>query len=168
MHADVRWDATSARCRATGGNQIAIAGAKGAATDNRWRLELLYLAAYAVETMIEFSAEAPAVLRRQLAEIARSHLRPDDPGGVLTVRELHCGEGSGSPSWLHVHYQSQSRAACQQVADQLVRLTAIPRQFTRVASGPPAVTVQCGVWPTRVPRDAVDIAVETRLAKEWE
>jgi hypothetical protein len=40
-------------------------------------------------------------------------------------------------------------------------------QYTRLASGPPTVMAQCGVWPTRVPRDAVDIAVETRLAREW-
>jgi hypothetical protein len=166
-HADLRWDARSIVCHPSGGNQIAIEDSRGVASDNRWRLEIFYLAAYAVEAMIEFAAEAPLGLRRQLGEIAKSHFHPDDPGGLLTVRELHGAAGVGSVSWLHLHYQSKSRAACQQVLDQLMRLTAMHRQSTRVASGPPAVIAQCGVWPTRVPRDAVDIAIETRLAKEW-
>jgi hypothetical protein len=38
----------------------------------------------------------------------------------------------------------------------------------RLASGRPAVLALCEVWPAAVPRDAVDIAVDTRLAREWE
>jgi hypothetical protein len=36
-----------------------------------------------------------------------------------------------------------------------------------MASGRPVVLALCDLWPAAVPRDAVDIAVDTRTAKEW-
>jgi hypothetical protein len=167
LHADVRLDAGSVICTAANAHQIAIEGAKGRPSDNHWRLDILYLAGYALEVMIEFTPEAPAGLRRQMAAIARSHLGVENLGGLFAVQELHGAGEAGAPSWLHIHYQSKNRAACQQVLEQVVRLTSMRGQYTRLASGPPTVMAQCGVWPTRVPRDAVDIAVETRLAREW-
>ena len=130
-------------------------------------MEVLYQAGYAAEAMIEFSASADAAMRRHLAEAARAHLQPmEDAGDLLTVEQLQ-PLGDRGIGWLHVAFQSKSSKACQYFVDQTLRLTAAHRPLTRLASGPPRVHVHCGLWPARVPRGAVDIAVETRLAKEW-
>jgi len=167
-HADVRLDLSRVNCEATGARQIRVHGVRGAASDVYWPLEVLYQAGYMAETMIEFSATADTRWRRQFADIAKVHLpSADDVSGLLTVEELQPTAAEGAASWLHVGYRSSSRQACQHFADQTLRLVAGHQPLVRLATGPPAVFVHCGLWPARVPRDAVDIAVETRLAREW-
>jgi len=167
MHADVRADSSAVKCRPAGASQVSVEGADGAETDACWRLEVLYQSGYACEAMVEFVATSDSRLRRQIAELARAHLQPaEDAGSLLTVEELHPLSGA-CPGWLHLAYQSKSRSACQQFADQTLKLVSAHRPLVRLASGAPVVHVHCGLWPARVPRDAVDIAVETRSAKEW-
>ncbi|MBA3480509.1 MAG: acyclic terpene utilization AtuA family protein [Pirellulales bacterium] len=167
VHVDVRLNPAGINCLTGGPRQIAVDGACGAESDGCWRLEVLYQAGYAAEAMIEFSASADAAMRRHLAEVARAHLHPmEDAGDLLTVEQLQ-PLGDRGIGWLHLAFQSKSRKACQYFVDQTLRLTAAHRPLTRLASGPPRVHVHCGLWPARVPRGAVDIAVETRLAREW-
>ena len=165
-HADVRLDSSRVFCRTKGPRQVAVDGAVGARTDGCWKLEVLYQAGYVAEAMIEFAETSNAQTRRHLAGVARAHLQPPDAGGLLIVEPLQSMRDSGV-GWLHVAYQSKSREACKYFADQTVRLATAHRPLIRLASGPPRLHVHCGVWHARVPRDAVDIAVETRLAKEW-
>jgi hypothetical protein len=167
VHPDVRLGISRIICEPAAPRQISIHGAEGSSSDDRWRLEILYLAGYAVEILVEFAADASARLRRQMVEIARSHLGPDDPGGILTVQELRPLGAAGSLGWLRLEYQSKVRRACQHFLDQTTRLVSSQRQVMRLASGAPSIVALCGLWPARVSRDAVDIAVETRLAKEW-
>ncbi len=167
-HADVRLDLSSIRCSASGPRQMAIAGATGAPTDKSWRLEILYQTGYSVEFMVEFVAAADDRLRRQIVDVIRSQLAPDEPAGQLTVQELHPAPTEGGMGWLHVAFASKHRRACQHLLDHAVSLASSRRQLLRLASGPLAVHAQCGLWPTSVPRDAIDIAIETRPAKEWQ
>jgi hypothetical protein len=161
----VQWASTT--CRPAGAQTIDVADVSGAPGDDRWLLEILYQAGFSVETLIEFQSELDPQFQTHLAEAARCYLKPKaDPGGLLTVEPLKTVGGSGV-SWLHVAYQSKVRKACQHVADQIERLLASQQDHVRLAPGPPQVQAHCGVWPVRVPRDAVDIAVETRLAREW-
>jgi hypothetical protein len=167
VHADVRLDPSGVTCRADEYRQIAVSGSRGAKSDGCWRLEVLYQAGYAAEAMIEFSPSADPALRRQFAQAARAHLLPGEAAGdLLTVEQLQ-PIGDRGVGWLHVACQSKSRQACQFFVEQALRLTAAHRPWVRLASGLPRVHVHCGLWPARVPRGAVDIAVETRLAREW-
>jgi hypothetical protein len=161
-HADVRERCSTLQCGVAGLGQLAIGGAQGSASDDCWELEVLYEAGFAVETLIEFSADSDRRWRQHLATMARTSLRSDGTG-LLTVEELQ-GTAGG---WLHLAFQSKSRGECQRFAEQVVKLAAAHRPHVRLSSGRPAVHVHCGRWPVRVPRDAVDIAVETRVAREW-
>ncbi len=111
----------------------------------------------------------PVHVRQQIAEIARSQLAPaDDSAGLITVEELHALSEADGAGWLHLAYQSKTYKACQHVLDQTLRLVSSHRPLMRWGAGAPAVHVHCGVWPARIPRGAVDIAIETRLANEWQ
>jgi hypothetical protein len=161
-HADVRERCSTLQCGVAGPSQLAIGGAQGTASDDCWELEVLYEAGFAVEALIEFSGQSDRRWRQHLATMARTSLRSDG-AGLLTVEELQ-GTAGG---WLHLAFQSKSRGECQRFAEQVVKLAAAHRPHVRLSSGRPAVHVHCGRWPVRVPRDAVDIAVETRVAREW-
>jgi hypothetical protein len=165
-HADVRERCTTLQCTAAGPGQLAIGGAQGSASDDCWELEILYEAGFAVEALIEFSESSERRWRQHLATVARNSLPGDREGaGLLTVEELRGASGGGG--WLHLGFQSKSRDECQRFAELVVKLAAAHRPHVRLSSGRPAVHVHCNRWPVRVPRDAVDIAVETRIAREW-
>jgi hypothetical protein len=164
-HADVRERCSTLQCGAAGPGQLAVSGAQGSASDDCWELEVLYETGFAVEALIEFSADSDRRWRQHLGSMARTSLHLDrDGAGLLTVEELQGASGGG---WLHLAFQSKSRGECQRFAEQVVKLAAAHRPHVRLSSGRPAVHVHCNRWPVRVPRDAVDIAVETRVAREW-
>jgi hypothetical protein len=164
-HADVRERCSTLQCGAAGPGQLAVSGAQGSASDDCWELEVLYETGFAVEALIEFSADSDRRWRQHLGSMARTSLHLDrDGAGLLTVEELQGASGGG---WLHLAFQSKSRGECQRFAEQVVKLAAAHRPHVRLSSGRPAVHVHCNRWPVRVSRDAVDIAVETRVAREW-
>lgn len=165
-HADVRERCSTLQCSIAGSGQLAIRGGQGSASDDCWELEVLYEAGFAVEALVEFSEASDRRWRRHLTTVARTSLRGDRDGdGLLIVEELQGASGGGG--WLHLAFQSKSRGECQRFAEQVVKLAASHRPHVRLSSGRPAVHVHCHRWPVRVPRDAVDIAVETRVAREW-
>lgn len=164
---DVREERTSLACGLVGPGQLSVADARGHRDDDCWLLEILYESGFSVEAMIEFSPHADPRWRRHLATVARHALDPGrDDEGLMTIDELHLVGDSGA-GWLHVAYQAKTQAECQHVAEQVVKLAAAHHPHARLASGRPMVHVHFGLWPVRVPRDAVDVAVETRLAREW-
>jgi hypothetical protein len=164
---EVQVDWVSRSCAPVGTQTIEVSGARGAAADSHWLLEVLYQAGFTVETLIEFQPKVDPQFKAHLADAARWYLKPKgDAAGVLTVQPLKT-EGASGVSWLHLAYQSKSRKACRYIAEQVNRLLAGQQDYVRLAPGPPRVQAHCGVWPVRVPRDAVDIAVETRPAREW-
>lgn len=164
--ADVQERVATLTCGVAGQGQLQIEGTTGSAGDDCWELEILYQSGFAVEALLEFTAASDRRWRQHLATIARGCLPGARDGvGVLTVEELQgTGDGGG---WLLLAYQSQVAVECQRFAEQVVKLAAAHRPHVRLAAGRPAVHVHCNRWPVRVPRDAVDIAVETRVAREW-
>ena len=162
--ADARPQPSSLLCEPAGNGQLAVQGIQGAASDDCWELEILYEAGFAAEALVEFASTSDRRWRQHLATMARMSLGSDRDQGLLTVEEL---QGAGGGGWLHLAFQSKIRGECQRFAEQIVKLAAAHRPHLRLSSGRPAVHVHCGRWPVRVPRDAVDIAVETRIAREW-
>jgi hypothetical protein len=107
-------------------------------------------------------------MRRQF--IAALHRRSPASGGdaaAVSVEELYGAGGESGPSWIYAACQARSRPACEQFVEALLRLAASHRSAFRLVTGRPVVHVHCGVWPAKLPRGAVDVAVETRPAKEW-
>jgi len=164
LHPDVREERGALECRRLNPLQLEIAGAQGTASDDCWELEVLYQTGFGVETLVEFAAESDPRWRQHLATMARASLPANrDLDEHLTIEELNGASGGG---WLHLGFQSKSRRTAQQFAEQTMKLVAAHRPHVRL-SVRPEVHVHCSCWPVRVPRDAVDIAVETRVAREW-
>lgn len=164
LHPDIREERGGLECQRLNPSQLEITGAQGVAGDDCWELEVLYQTGFVVETMVEFAAESDPRWRQHLATMARASLPANrDLDEHLTIEELRGSSGGG---WLHLGFQSKSRRTAQQFADQTMKLVAAHRPHVRL-SVRPEVHVHCNCWPVRVPRDAVDIAVETRVAREW-
>jgi hypothetical protein len=166
-HADVSANSSNLAISTTGPRQLGVAGIRGSKPDGRWRLEVLYQSGFVAEVLIEFLPAADAAARRQMAEAIDAHFA--DAEGGLRVRVVPLMSGTGDvASWLHAVGRSPSAKACRLFADQMSSFAAANSAVVRLASGRPAVLALCEVWPAAVPRDAVDIAVDTRLAREWE
>ncbi len=172
--ADVRWDATQADVAATGPTQFRVArvaGVAGAKGDDSWRLKVLYQTGFLAETMIEFAAGAAApTLRGQIAEAFRVHfVDADEERSFVTVQELGAADGQpDAASWLHLACRMKARRSCMEFVEHVARFAAANPKLVRLPAGRPTVQAECGVWPARVPRSAIDVAVDTRPAKEWE
>lgn len=168
-HGDVRASVDAAQVTVSGPHQLRIAGGKGAAADGCWRLELLYQMGFLTEALLEFVAGSSSSLRRQVAEAFSSHfLDPDDGGSSIVAQELSPDEGAeGGGSWLHLVCRSPIQKLCRRFADQVAAFAAANASAVRLLGGRPAVKVVCRTWPTRIPRDAVDLAIDTRPAREW-
>ncbi|HYO25485.1 MAG TPA: acyclic terpene utilization AtuA family protein [Lacipirellulaceae bacterium] len=173
LHADVQFDASKAVVIRTGPNQLRVDGCTGAKADGHWRVEVLYLAAYVAETVLEFIGRGGALLRRQVGEaFGARFVDADTERSLVTVQEIGGGNGGGngggdSSSWLHVACRTKSRTACTAFVEELAAMVSANRTVVRLPAGKPAVNVECGMWPARVPRSAIDIAVDTRAAHEW-
>lgn len=170
LHADVQLDASNATAVQRGPTQLHIAGCNGAAVDDYWWLHVLYHAGFFVETMLEFSTGTPWELRRQVVEAFRAHFSDEeDDRSSTTVQELAAADADDSlATWMHVVRRGKTQPPCVELAEHVARFATTNRDFVRLPAGRPTVMVECGLWPTRVPRDAVDLAVDTRPAREWE
>jgi hypothetical protein len=170
LHADVSFDASQANIERTGPSQFRVSGCMGTKADDYWRVEVLYQAGFIAETMVEFAAGAGAALRGQIAEAFRSHfVNEADERSLVTVQELAPADGGAeSASWLHLACRSKHRRPCADFAEHVSRFAVANPGAVRLPAGRPTVQVECGVWPTRIPRTAIDIAVDTRPAREWE
>lgn len=167
LGSDVREELAALACGVAGPGQLSIGGAHGRRGDDCWQLEILFESGFSVDAMIEFSPNADPRWRRHLAMVAHNALDAIcGSEGLLTVEELHLIGDTGG-GWLHIAHQAKTQAECRLVADQIVKLAAAHLPHARLTTGRPTVHVHCGLWPVRVPRDAVDVAVETRLAREW-
>jgi hypothetical protein len=168
-HADVRWDASRADVSPTGPTQFRVAGVTGAQAENVWRLEILYQTGYIAEAMIEFSPSADPSLRQQIAEAFRTHfVDRDDERSLVTVQELAPADGAATASWVHMVCRSKRQTQCADFVEHLVRLAAANPHLVRLTAGRPTIQAECACWPAHVPRSAIDVAVDTRPAKEWQ
>jgi hypothetical protein len=169
-HGDVQWHCTGVDVSQPGPSQLRVEGCQGAPGDDTWRLEVLYQSGFVVESLIELASGVDAPTRRRIADAFRKRfLSVDDERSLVAVQELANSDdaaASGS-SWLHLVCRSKSRAHCQDFVAHLERLLTANPGTARSLSGRPTIEVECGLWPSYVPRGAVDIAIDTRPAKEW-
>jgi hypothetical protein len=169
-HADVAFDARQANVADTGPTQLSVTGCTGASAMGYLRLEVLYQAGFLTETMIEFAPRTEPSLRRSVAEAFLTRfVDADSERSLVAVQELTATDGAASgSSWLHLACRAKARRTCAEFADQVGRLATSNPGRVRLPAGRPVVQAECGMWPTHVPRGAVDFAVDTRPAKEWE
>lgn len=165
--AGVRLDVSNLKVTLAGPHQLALDGAAGAKADGTWLLEILYQTGFSAEALVEIEPAADPHLRKHIVKSAKKQLQPPGDSGTASVKELQPLGAAAAPGWIHLAYHSKSRKACHHFADLALKLVGAYRPWLRLATGAPTVHVNCGTWLARVPRDAVDIAVETRLAKEW-
>lgn len=170
QHGDVRANVDAVQVTASGPSQLRVAACKGSTSDGCWRLEVLYQAGFLAETLLEFVAGSTSTVRRQVAEAFGAHsLDPADSASSVMVHELApTADAGGTGSWLHLVCRSPAQNVCRQFADRIATFAAANAAVVRLPGGRPAVKVACRTWPARIPRDAVDIAVDTRPAREWE
>jgi hypothetical protein len=165
--ADVRIDASQAVVTRTGPTQLRVDGCRGVRCDSAWNVDVLYQAGFVAETLIEFGSAATAALRHQVGQAFQSRLvDANNEHSLVTVQELGDAAGQG-PSWLHMACRARQGAACVEFVESVARFAGANRELVRLPAGRPVVRVDCGVWPARIPRNAIDIAVDTRAAKEW-
>ncbi len=168
--ADVRCNVSRAVVTTSGPSQLKVTGCTGTAADGHWRLDVLYQEGFVAETLVEFVAGTATAERRQIAEALTTYFPdPDDGASSVVAQELASTAGEqDAASWLHLVCLSPGHEACRQFADQMAALAASNAALVRLPGGRPAVKVACRAWPTHIPRDAIDIAVDTRPAKEWQ
>jgi hypothetical protein len=165
-HADVTSNSSQLTVSTTGPHQVGISGARGSKPNGRWRLEVLYQSGFVAEVLLEFLPAADPEVQRQMVKAIGAHFADAEGGLRVRLAPLLASNGEAA-SWLHVVARSPAAKACQHFADQMSSFVAANSALVRSASGRPAVLALCEVWPAAVPRDAVDIAVDTRPAKEW-
>jgi hypothetical protein len=167
QHADVRIDASQAVITRMGPTQLRVEGCRGVRCDPVWYVDVLYQAGIVAETLVEFGPAATAMLRHQVGQAFQSRfVDANDEHSLVTVQELGDAGGDG-PSWLHMACRAQQGVACVEFVESVVRFAGANRDLVRLPGGRPVVRVECGLWPTRIPRNAIDIAIDTRPAKEW-
>jgi hypothetical protein len=167
QHADVGIDASQAVITRMGPTQLRVEGCRGVRSEPAWHVDVLYQAGFVAETLVEFGSAATSVLRHQVGQAFQSRfVDANNEHSLVSVQELGDVTGEG-PSWLHMACRAQQGAACVEFVDSVARFAGANRELVRLPAGRPAVRVDCGVWPARIPRNAIDIAVDTRPAKEW-
>lgn len=159
--ADVACDADQLDLQLAAGNQLKIRGVRGRPAPDRWKLDLLYFDGFAVDiTVIQRDASDDDEPLKTIQGYVTS---------LETARRTVASELLAQPggrSLLRIHVQSDQYGSCRQAADEIDNLIGCCSGQLE-GLGPATVTARYAIWPTAVPRDAVDIAVDTRPATEW-
>jgi hypothetical protein len=167
----VEWSASAAVASRHGQSQLRVEGLTGAGRDDTWRVEVLYQAGFIVDSLIELTDRIEPATRRQIAEAFRSRfVNAADERSLVEVQELASADGGSAAAgtgWLYLSCRSTLRKPCQEFVAHLERLLSANTGVARSLTGRPTIFVECGLWPTYVPRRAIDIAVDTRPANEW-
>jgi hypothetical protein len=164
-HADARVDFSGIECVRESAHVAGVRGARGAAPDGKWNLEIHYLAGYSTESFVavddchaQTTEAVGAWLHARLAAL-------EDASTTVSIRLL--GNGAGGTAWLILECRSKKRRPCQLFIDEARGLVSRSHGLLRWGAGAPELTIESRIWPARVPRAAVDLAVDTRPAHEW-
>lgn len=167
-HADVVCDATKIHATQSAPHRIKVAGAQGAPHNGHWRLDIWYRAGFESEVILEIAAGADRTFAIQVVEALKEVvLDPDNPREEITTQLLRANDGENRGDWLHAACSCESWESCRRFADVSTSLARTNPNMIRVVGSPPAVHVKFAHWPAQAPRGSVDIAVDTRPAKEW-
>lgn len=144
-----------------------IVGMAGGASDGTWRLNLTYVR-YGSTSLLAFDTAdlAEAFIQHLPAEIPK-------PSGEAAVSSAGCicetlpqVPGSNTCRVL-VRILSDDVTQCGGWSSLLEQAVAQAGPQVEGLSRAPQVEALAQIWPTRIPRDQIDIAVDTRPAKEW-
>ncbi|MCA9259440.1 MAG: acyclic terpene utilization AtuA family protein [Planctomycetales bacterium] len=164
--ADAKCDFQRVRATATSQGALHVEGAQGDPPRSGWDLEILYQTGYAAEALA-VAEDSDAETLEELEAWLHARLVPlEDSHASLAIRKLQ--ESASGSTWFHVEYRTPQIAACEAFVSEVRAAVRSCHGALRWVSRPPSVLVECGVWPAWVPRDAIDLAVDTRTAEQWQ
>lgn len=144
-----------------------IAGMAGGASDGTWRLNLTYVR-YGSTSLLAFETAdlAEEFMRHLPAEIPKPTSNTAASTAGCFYHTLPQDEESSSCRLL-VRIVSNDATKCGHWSSLVEQKVAQAGPQVEWLSRPPQVEALAQIWPTRIPRDQIDIAVDTRPAKEW-
>lgn len=159
--ADVACDAGQLDSQVAAGGELQLRGIRGRPAPPDWRLDLYYFSGFAVDVTI--MQRDSSVDDSLLKSVERYVTSLDDSRRTVACQLL---AQPGGHSLLRIHVRSEQYASARQATDEIDNLMGCCSSQLE-GLGPVTVTAHYAIWPTDVPRDAVDIAVDTRPAAEW-
>jgi hypothetical protein len=167
-HADVRCDYRAIKVEMDSlPHVLSATGVSGLKPDGMWRLEVVYSSGYGCEALIEIAPAAEPGLRERLSASLNSlGTDPEQTRHHATVQHL-TSSLEGGASWIHAALESDDWRTAQQFAGLVAALVESRRDVLRLPAGRPVVETRTTIWPCRIPRGEVDVAVDTRPAKDW-
>lgn len=167
--ADVAGRLSDVRCHAAQPEQLAVTGAEGTSANDRWRLDIYYQSGFTAALLLEVGTEtgfrAPENLTEALEASLSAEAGADDS---VDVERLQSQRDPGdAPRWLSVTCHTKTKEACAAIVDTCLAFVARYDSHLHLVGSSPTVMVDYKIWPTWVPRDAVDLAIDTRPAEEW-
>ncbi|QDS98122.1 acyclic terpene utilization AtuA family protein [Adhaeretor mobilis] len=148
--ADVVCSFTAAAASPLSPGTAALKGFQGSEPDDNWQLDLTYATGYEAASLLQFS-------NLQLAEQFLETLQTLGVSETARLGEL-C---------LVLRYRTQTFEECYACCLMIEQAVAQLGPDAGWLSGPPSPVARCERWPTSLPKDQVDIAVDTRPANEW-
>ncbi|MEM9657162.1 MAG: hypothetical protein AAF961_02265, partial [Planctomycetota bacterium] len=76
-------------------------------------------------------------------------------------------EAENSELLAHLVFRSERRNHCERFLNESMLSLQRNRDALRLVAGMPRLQIDSDCWAARVPRDAIDLAVDTRPAKDW-
>ncbi|MBX3432719.1 MAG: acyclic terpene utilization AtuA family protein [Pirellulales bacterium] len=167
--ADVHGQLAGLRVELAGKDRLAVTGAAGAGPSDRWRLDVYYQRGFTAAMLLEVASIDGIRPPESLAEaLEATLLAAARPGDVIDIERLQSQRDPGeAPRWLSVAVHAATQGACAAIVDAGLAFAARYHAQLQLVGSSPKVLVDYEVWPAWVPRDAVDLAVDTRPAKEW-
>jgi len=176
-HADVQCDFSALRVDSTNYGQLRIAGALGSLSSGQWSLPLIYDAGYCSTVFFELEGSGANELACPTIEDLRVLFNSEEADRRITIQPLQSvdaklGEDACGPNargiFVRVHCCSLRQEPCEQFVREIANFS-VRRQSAglRLSESRPVVQLQTEVWWTQVPREAIDVSVDTRPAKQW-
>ncbi|MEQ8210303.1 MAG: acyclic terpene utilization AtuA family protein [Lacipirellulaceae bacterium] len=144
-----------------------VSGVAGAASDGTWRLSLIHARFATTMELVFRSREVAADFLSSLpAEIPNRAQAPTTPVAGCYYEMLPQRSEKDACSYL-IRLLGDDQMQCESWLNLFAQKVAQVGPYVTWISAPPQVQAVCEAWPTRIPRDQIDIAVDTRPAKEW-
>ena len=167
--ADVTGSLDGVRCAPAHQDQLAVSGVTGTGPSDKWRLNIYYQRGFTAALLLEIESESGFRAPENLTEALEATLSAEaESSDSVDVERLQSQRDPGdAPRWLSVTCHTRSKEACTRVVDACLAFVARYDSHLHLVGSSPTVMVDYDIWPAWVPRDAVDLAIDTRTADEW-
>jgi hypothetical protein len=173
---DVDCDFTTLELAEIGADRVRVAGATGRAAPGHLKVSLAYRAGYATSGQLLVSGPDCVERAHHCAQIVFTRLR--EAGWTFEETLVEClGAGDGTPGRLsaappevvlRISVRDPRRPAVERFGRELAPLvTSGPAGIAGYTSARGPVRPVYAYWPTLIPRDLVQPAVEVRTAAKW-